>query len=242
MPLERKDALQTKVRRNVWLTEVKFSTEKSDPPGTFSGYGAVFNNEDLGGDVIMPGAFTETLGEWKAMGKLPKMLWQHGLGDDADDMLPIGVWSSMEEDDRGLAVKGQLIALNTDRGQTIYEGMQAGAIDALSITYVATDVLYGQKEGDPFRTIRALDLYEVGPVLFGMNGDALIEEAKAASNIKTIRDFETFLRDEGGFSIAAAKAIASGGFKANPTPRDEGGVADALADLRERAAGIFRNA
>ncbi|WP_319798317.1 HK97 family phage prohead protease [Nitrobacter sp.] len=239
--LERKEGFQAKVSRNFWLAEVKFSNGKDDPPGTFSGYGAVFSNEDDGGDVIMPGAFTDTLAAWKARKKLPKMLWQHGCGDDADDMLPIGVWTDMEEDGEGLAVKGRLIALDTDRGATIYEGMQSGAIDALSITYCATDVIYGSKEGDPFRTIRKLDLYEVGPVLFGMNADALINEAKAASRIRTVRDFEGFLRDVGGFSKEAAKAIASSGFKANPIDRDDRGVADAFADQRKRAAGLFTN-
>ena len=40
-------------------------------------------------------------------------------------------------------------------------------------------------------------------------------------------------------SIAAAKAIASGGFKANPTLRDEGGAANDLGSLRERMARLL---
>jgi HK97 family phage prohead protease len=234
--IETKDGPLTKMRLNFGLTEVKFADGAA--PGTFSGYGAVFSNEDLGGDVILPGAFGDTLAAWKAKGKLPKMLWQHGYDDNS---LPVGIWTKMLEDDRGLAVEGRLIALDTDRGKVLHEGMQTGAIDAMSITYVATDVIYGSKEGEPWRTIRKLDLYEVGPVLFGMNEDATIDEAKAARSIKTIRDFESFLRDAGGFSIADAKAIASGGFKAKSALRDEGDVANALAGLRERAAGIFTN-
>ena len=60
----------------------------------------------------------------------------------------------------------------------------------------------------------------------------------AYRTMKTIREFEGFLRDA-GFSKDAATAIASGGFKAKPNLRDEGGEADALAALRKRAAGIF---
>ncbi len=70
--MQTKDATQTKLRLNFGLTEVKFADGAA--AGTFSGYGAVFSNEDYGGDVILPGAFTETLAEWKAKGKLPKML------------------------------------------------------------------------------------------------------------------------------------------------------------------------
>lgn len=235
MQRKEKPAAESKLRLNFGLTEVKFAGDDK-PKGTFSGYGAVFDNEDFGGDVILKGAFKDTLAEWKAKKKLPKMLWQHGYDDNS---LPVGIWNSMEEDDKGLAVEGRLIALETDRGKLIHEGMQTGAIDAMSITYVATDVVYGSKEGEPWRTIRKLDLFEVGPVLFGMNDSALIDEAKAAEKIKTIRDFESFLRDEGGFSIAAAKAIASGGFKANPNLRDEGGADDA-AHLQQRAERLFK--
>ena len=236
--IERKDtaALQTKFRMNLGMSEVKFADAEGAVPGTFAGYGSVFSVQDLGGDVILPGAFKDSLAAWKAKGKFPKMLWSHGYDDNS---MPVGVWTKMEEDSKGLYVEGRLIALETDRGRQLHEGMQAGAIDAMSITYVATDVIYGSKEGEPWRTIRKLDLYEVGPVLFGMNESALIDEAKAASNIKTIRDFETFLRDEGGYSIAAAKAIASGGFKANPTLRDEGGAANDLGSLRERMARLL---
>ena len=115
----------------------------------------------------------------------------------------------------------------------------AEAIDAMSITYSVAESSYGKRAGETFRSISKLDLYEVGPVLWGMNDQAGIEDAKASRNIKTIRDFESFLRDAGGFSIAAAKAIASGGYTANPTPRDEGGTAKELASLRDRAASVF---
>lgn len=230
--IERKDGFQSKQRLHCGLVEVKFA--KDAQPGAFSGYGAVFDNEDLGGDVILAGAFKDTLAEWKGLGKLPKMLWQHGLDDNR---MPVGVWTRIEEDDKGLVVEGRLIALDTDRGKTLHEGMLSGAIDAMSITYIAHDVIYGTKEGEPYRTIRKLDLYEVGPVLFGMNEDALIGEAKAAKDIKTIRDFEAFLRDA-GYSKANATAIASRGFKAADL-RDEGDVASDLTGMRERAARLF---
>ncbi|NQW50918.1 MAG: HK97 family phage prohead protease, partial [Rhodospirillales bacterium] len=216
--------------------ELKFAA--SAKAGQFSGYGAVFDNIDDGGDRIVKGAFAASLADWKARGKMPKMLWQHGLGASTEDMMPVGYWTALEEDDHGLKVEGQLDPIDTERGRTLFAGLKNGSIDAMSITYVAVDYAYGKTAHDPFRTIARVDLYEVGPVLWGMNQFASIDEAKAAYKIKTIREFETFLRDAGGFSIADAKAIASGGFKAKPL-RDEGG-ADALDVLRERAAGLFK--
>lgn len=60
-----------------------------------SGYGAVFNNEDLGGDIILPGAFKRSLSEWTKRKSMPAMLWQH-MSDQV-----IGAWDDIAEDDRG---------------------------------------------------------------------------------------------------------------------------------------------
>ena len=51
-----------------------------DASGTFTGYGSVFDTVDSYGDTIVKGAFADTLKAWKAKGKLPKQLLQHGGG------------------------------------------------------------------------------------------------------------------------------------------------------------------
>jgi ATP-dependent Clp protease protease subunit len=52
------------------------------------------------------------------------------------------------------------------------------------------------------------------------------------AKIETIRDFEAFLRDEGGFSNAAAKSIAAAGFKGTtPEPRDEDGAGQTIRSV-----------
>ena len=147
--------------------EIKFA--KDGPPGTFSGYGAVFGNVDDGGDVLVKGAFAASLAGWNARGKLPKMLWQHGLGAAAEDKMPVGYWTAIEEDAHGLKVAGQLDPIDTERGRTLLAGLRNGSIDAMSITYSAVDVAYGKTAADPVRTITKVELYEVGPVLWGMN-------------------------------------------------------------------------
>lgn len=216
--------------------EVKFADGAAE--GTFSGYGAVFGNEDLGSDVILKGAFRQTLKEWKAKKKLPKMLLQHGGYGDINGMLPIGVWTSMEEDDYGLKVEGRLYALDTDRGKLIHAGLKEGGLDGLSIGYRAKEFVLGTKPEEPWRTIKRLDLMEVSVVLFGMNPLALVESVKAASEIKTIREFETFLREMGGYSRAAAREIAERGFKSSE-PRDEdGAMSNLLATLKGARAGL----
>ena len=56
-----------------------------DEAGAFEGYASVFSAVDLGGDVVMPGAFTQTLRTRPAASV--KMLWQHEAGE------PIGAWT-----------------------------------------------------------------------------------------------------------------------------------------------------
>lgn len=199
--------------------EVKFATDGQ--PGEFEGYGAVFGNVDGYGDVIQKGAFKDTLRDWNRSKKLPPMLIQHGGMMLSDmDALPIGKWEAMSEDETGLYVKGRLINLDTERGKTIHGGMKEGTLDGMSIGYRAKEFALGTKPDEPRRTLKKVDLVEVSIVTFPANGKARVRQVKSVDQIKTIREFEDFLRDVGGFSHAAAKAISAGGFKA-AEPRDE---------------------
>ena len=167
--------------------------------GTFSGYGSVFGVEDYDGDIIERGAFTESLAQYKARGKMPKMLWQHNPHEI------IGRWDYMQEDDKGLYVKGRLL-MGLQRGREAYEMLKAGVMDAMSIGFNIAKYQPTQKG----RSIEQLNLWEVSLVTWGANPEALITQVKARDSI---RDFERFLRDA-GFSRSEAVAIAAKGYKA----------------------------
>jgi hypothetical protein len=126
----------------------------------------------------------------------------------------------MEEDDTGLAVEGKLIGLDTERGKIIHGAMREGVLDGMSIGYRAKEFSLGTKPTEPRRTLKKIDLVECSVVQMPANDAARVAQVKAAGGARTIREFEDFLRDAGGFSHAAAKAIAAGGFKASD-PRDE---------------------
>lgn len=218
--------------------EVKFAPNA--PEGTFSGYGAIFGNNDSYDDVLIKGAFSDTLKDWEAKGKYPPMLLQHGGGflGGADDLLPVGKWTAMEENSKGLKVEGQLFALSTERGQYIYEGLKSGALDGLSIGYRAKEFVLGTKPGEPRRSLKKVELVECSIVTFPANDKSRVSSVKSASEIKTIREFEAFLREVGGFSHAAARSIAERGFKSSE-PRDEdGAMNDLLRTLKEVRAGL----
>jgi uncharacterized protein len=197
------------------LCEVKFA-EDDDPETrmTFSGYGAMFGNVDSYGDVIEAGAFKKTLRDAQKSGQWPAMLMQHGgWAMSADDLTPVGVWTAMEEDDKGLKVTGKLAA--TVRGNEAYALLKMSprpAINGLSIGYYARKFTVGTKADEPRRTLHEVDLVEVSLVTFPANPKARIGSVKSGDGLG-VRDAEKALR-EAGFSINEAKAILAKGFGA----------------------------
>ena len=195
-------------RRSLDISEVKLATDSK--AGTFKGYLAVFGNRDSYDDVIEKGAFAQTLREWSKKGRLPPMLMQHGGGmfsGSVDNMLPPGLWTSMEEDSKGLKVEGRLIGLNTERGAYLHEAMKEGAIDGLSIGYRTRESRRGTQPGEPTRTLTNIDLREGSIVTIPANDRALVSSVKSVS-LDELREFEAHLRDAGVSHKDAVMAIA----------------------------------
>lgn len=188
---------------------LEFEMKAFGDAGTFEGYAAIFGNVDLGGDVIERGAFKEII---KGRNGMVKVLNQHRSLD------PIGL-AEVKQDDKGLSFKGQLV-LEAASARSMYALMKGGVVDGMSIGY---DVMEGGAKilESGIRQLLALKLWEISPVTWGMNPLAGIDAVKAA-NITTIREFEDFLREAGGFSKAQAVAIASGGWKTLQDRRDSG--------------------
>lgn len=163
--------------------------------GTFSGYGAMFSNVDLGRDIIAPGAFTKTLAK-KLISKI-KMLWQH------DPTQPIGIWESITEDKRGLLVKGRLlINQGVPKADEAYALLKAGAIDGMSIGFEIPEGGSSFDDKKRVRTINEASLWEVSLVTFPMNPKASV------TNVKSVVPFQDLsLADRGrAWDGAAAEA------------------------------------
>lgn len=167
--------------------------------GEVEGYGSVFGVRDSYDDVIEAGAFRASLAAHKAAGTMPAMLWQH----DPDE--PIGVWSDMQEDEKGLRVKGQL-ALETVRGREAHALLKMGALNGLSIGFVAVQKSWNDRDG--VRILSEIDLWEVSLVTFPANGKARVTGVKSVDGLAAPKDAERALR-EAGFSKADATAFVS---------------------------------
>jgi HK97 family phage prohead protease len=198
---------------------------KSLESGQFEGYGSTFGNIDLGGDVVMRGAFKESLQQWKSDGELPQMFWGH-----KPDQVP-GKWLDMSEDSKGLKVKGEL--LPTSLGKDLKILMDAKAIRAMSIGF-SLDSPDDYEFRDGVRLLHRINLWEVSPVSMPMNPKAKINAVKALlhKNGKGLTEFkrqlEQWFREQGlskSQSIAlASKALAEDDvIDFGATPRSEKG-------------------
>lgn len=138
--------------------------------GHFEGYASLFGVADLGGDVVMAGAFRDSLRKRGA--DRVKMLWQH------DPAEPIGAWLAVEEDTRGLKVSGRL-NLDVSRAREILALMREGQIDGLSIGFRTQRAFTDRKTG--LRHLQKLDLWEISLVTFPMLPQARVTTVKSAN-------------------------------------------------------------
>src|SRR5713226_6748363 len=155
-----------------------------DEQGLVEAYGSVFDVIDEGDgylkDVVRSGAFKRTIKNSKAKitaGKakfLATMLWSH----DPQNHLPIGGWTDLKEDANGLLGKGQIV-LATQLGREVYELIKAGVINQFSIGY---DIPEGGSTTDfksGVRELTEIRLWEISPVVFAMNQEALLVSVKS---------------------------------------------------------------
>lgn len=133
--------------------DATFSLQSDD--GAFEGYASLFGVMDLGHDVVMPGAFRDSLVRRGVEGV--KLLWQH------DPAEPLGIWTEIAEDRHGLHVRGRL-NLERERSREALSLMRQGALDGLSIGY-RTEI----ERKDPetgLRRLERIDLWEISLVTF----------------------------------------------------------------------------
>lgn len=177
--------------------------KQDDDTGTFVGYASVFGKVDSYGDTIVKGAYKETLKQYG----LPKMFFNHGKYD-----VPIGKWIAAKEDDYGLLLTGEFTPGNT-MAEQVRAALKHGTVDGLSIGYSLSKGDY--VETDVGRTIKKIArLPETSIVTYPADSFARVDlnsvkSGEDIAGIETLRDFEYYLRDAGGFTKGAAQALTA---------------------------------
>lgn len=143
----------------------------------FEGYACIFNQQDLGNDVILPSAFEQSLIE-----KMPQnisMLWQH------DPNQPIGRWQEMHVDEKGLYVVGRL-SVETRQARDVAIMIEDKVIDGLSIGFKTRRAV--QKAQKSTRYIHDIDLWEISVVTFPMQLNARIKPSSPKRPMPGLND------------------------------------------------------
>lgn len=138
----------------------------SDKPGAFEGYASLFGVADLSRDIVMRGAFQNSLASKNPI----RLLWQHDAGQ------PLGIWTEVFEDRRGLFCRGEL-NLNVQRARELQALLKQGAIDGLSIGYKTRKARRDPSTGA--RLLLDVDLWEISLVSFPLLPQARVTAVKA---------------------------------------------------------------
>ena len=172
--------------------EVKEVTET----GSFEGLASVYNNTDLGNDIILPGAFKQF--KYTRDGMIRIL-------DGHNTRAPIGK-GQLTDSHMGLVMKGQL-SMSVARAREVHALMKDHIIDGLSVGF---DINPNGAEirDDGVRLLKDLTLWEVSTTPFPMNQEARVSAVKHIVQITSIREYEKALRETLGFSKTQAEILA----------------------------------
>lgn len=189
--------------------EFNFEIKEVSQTGEFEGYASTFGGSpDAYGDIIAPGAFVASLAKHKREGTAPLMLFGHNSRD-----VPIGNWTDLAEDGKGLYAKG-MIDIEDPSALRVYRAIKRKSVRGLSIGY---EVI--QSTNDPDRpgvtTLDELQLWEVSIVNFPANRRSVVTAVKAetkelrdrlaAGDRLTVREWEGLLKKEFDLSNSEAE-------------------------------------
>jgi len=198
--------------------EVKALDEKAR---SFEGLASTWDL-DLGDDVIHPGAFKDTLNEWRKSDAQLPMFYGHNYRDIGS---LIGHFPDFKETKSGLWVKGVL--LDDPAGEAALVRLRARVLKGMSIGYMAQKFDFEDSDQARFGVIRNIHkagLNEVSLVPFPMNPGAQVD----LGTVKTLaRERLLELKAAVEEALSAPEDGGEEHAPAPPQPSTEGKVAPA---------------
>lgn len=165
--------------KNVPLGKVKAGPDDGLNEGEFLVYPSTFTKTpDSYGDVVAPGAFTDTIADWKASGNTLPGLYGHRMDDP--DFFVAGALD-MGEDDHGWWVKGAF-DLDSPKGATVYRLVKGRRLNQLSFAYDVLDAARVKVDGEDVNELRKVKVHEFSFVPVGANQDTSVVAIKAIAD------------------------------------------------------------
>lgn len=144
--------------------------------GMITGYASTWTREpDSYGDVVAKGAFSESIEQIKAEGKVLPLLFNH-QGDNLNAY--IGTVFNLEEDDHGLKFDADFD--DTAEAQRARQLASDGRLVKFSFAYDILDQAeITLEDGRKANELRKLNIHEVSLVLYPANPDTSVIEVKS---------------------------------------------------------------
>jgi hypothetical protein len=162
-----------KRERKIEYKDLELEVKEFAEVGGLTGYLSTFGNLDLGGDIVLPGAFTKTLKDRP----VNPLLWHH---DPSEPAKVIGSFEATE-DAKGLFINADF--LPDPDSQNIRTKLMAlkakGVKIGLSIGYQIIRFAWDRVKGDAVRLLQELKLNEGSVTLSPMNEQALVTGVKS---------------------------------------------------------------
>lgn len=148
--------------------------------GQFRAVVSVFGNKDSYGDIVVAGAFTDTLAAWAAKGDPIPVFWSHQMSDPE---MCLGEVLEAKETEVGLEVLAQ-IDIGDDaspKAKAAYRLLKGRRVTQFSFAYDIVEAAWVETDDDWWYELRKLDLYEVGPTPIGANRETELLAVKSAA-------------------------------------------------------------
>jgi HK97 family phage prohead protease len=184
--------------------------------GQFEALVSAFGNLDSQGDIVMKGAFADSLKDWEASGNPIPVYWSHRM-DDPD--FNLGQVLTATETDQGLHVKAQLDLSNPKAAQ-VYQLFKGRRVTQFSFAY---DIVDFTETDTGAWELNKLKLYEVGPTPIGANQETDLLAVKSM-----VRDWAAKAKSGRVFSAKNEDSLRS----------VQVGLESAVADIKNLLAAI----
>ncbi len=220
--------------------------------GEFEALVSVFNNVDLMGDRVMPGAFTNSLAKYEESGDPIPVYWSHDWGRPQSNL---GAVTSAHESEKGLVVNAKLDIADNPDAAYVFKLLQQRRVKEFSFAYR----INGERKGkDGANELTDLDILEVGPTFKGANpetellatkqGVTLHEnaalliaayDAKAGARLSAATQSEMQAIHDGMNSLTARMRALMGTASEDPPKNDEfAGALPDVTNVQELAAAL----
>lgn len=159
--------------------DVEIKAVGDDGSGRFQAYVSVFDVVDSYGDMVVKGAFLESLASYGAKGEGIPIYWRHRMDDP---WLNLGATLEAKEDDHGLWIEGEL-DLEEGAAARVYKLLKKKRVRQMSFAYDTHEearVERKPEDGGSYWELRKLHIHEVSVVPVGANQETEILAVKAA--------------------------------------------------------------